>query len=345
MSDLDRIQQAQRRGLSNRRLKLTIYGSDRCNMRCPYCYQDHRGSHLTNDTAAGIVAFIDRRAAHLAFLELGFFGGEPLLAADNILRIMRGVQPAVRAHGVRLTASITTNAVLLEPRLDEILAAGVGGFQITLEGLAHVHDQTRIGPDRKPTFAVVWSALAALKNHAGAHVTTIRVHYRAETAGELPELVSRVGEAFLDDPRFRVLLFPVSAWGSKQDGWLKRLTKAEKAWIEGTALSVLPPQRRVRAMGANLETREAPSACYAAEANAFTISPTGRIGKCTVMTDDRNAVGQLTADGRLLIDHDRHAPWLQGLVEGDWERMSCPARRLWAKPAPAAPVEAAAQPA
>jgi sulfatase maturation enzyme AslB (radical SAM superfamily) len=86
----------------------------------------------------------------------------------GILKIMNAVHPHVLAHNVRVMASVTTNAVLLEPRLDELLSAQITGFQITLEGVSSVHDQTRVGPDRKPTFPIIWPALTSLRNHGGS---------------------------------------------------------------------------------------------------------------------------------------------------------------------------------
>jgi hypothetical protein len=48
--------------------------------------------------------------------------------------------------------------------------------------------------------------------------------------------------------------------------------------------------------------------------------------------DERNTVGRLSEEGDLLIDHDRHLPWLQGLISGDPLVLSCPAvAYLWSK--------------
>lgn len=123
------------------------------------------------------------------------------------------VHPRVLAHNVRLMASVTTNAVLLEPRLDELLSAQITGFQITLEGVSSVHDQTRVGPDRKPTFPIIWSALTSLRNHVRQHTTTIRVHYRAETVKQLPEFVSHIGDAPARGLLMRSII-AISYWSS-----------------------------------------------------------------------------------------------------------------------------------
>lgn len=131
----------------------------------------------------------------------------------GILKIMNAVHPHVLAHNVRLMASVTTNAVLLEPRLDELLTAQITGFQITLEGVSSVHDQTRVGPDRKPTYPIIWSALTSLRNHVRQHTTTIRVHYRAETVKQLPEFVSHIGDAPARGLLMRSII-AISYWSS-----------------------------------------------------------------------------------------------------------------------------------
>ena len=73
--------------------------------------------------------------------------------------------------------------------------------------------------------------------------------------------------------------------------------------------------------------------CYAARANAFVVRSDGRVAKCTVaFQDDRNTVGRLTEDGGLIIDHERHLPWLRGLISGDSAELTCPARHVvWKK--------------
>jgi uncharacterized protein len=79
--------------------------------------------------------------------------------------------------------------------------------------------------------------------------------------------------------------------------------------------------------------------CYAARANAFVIRSNGDVAKCTVaFTDDRNKIGRLTPDGELQVDHNRHLPWLAGLMTGDPSELSCPALHvIWGGP-PSSPV-------
>jgi hypothetical protein len=55
------------------------------------------------------------------------------------------------------------------------------------------------------------------------------------------------------------------------------------------------------------------------------------VAKCTVaFEDDRNTIGRLEENGDLVVDHDRHLPWLRGLLSGEPVALSCPARGyLW----------------
>jgi uncharacterized protein len=84
------------------------------------------------------------------------------------------------------------------------------------------------------------------------------------------------------------------------------------------------------------EPDDGASPCYAARANSFVIRSDGRVGKCTVaLDDDRNTVGHLSADGRLILDASRIRPWIRGLVSLDPTELHCPLINLPAQGVPA----------
>lgn len=57
-----------------------------CNFRCWYCYENHiKGSCMTPETYGNVVKLVKNRIAkqpNLKYLQLSFFGGEPLLRFD-----------------------------------------------------------------------------------------------------------------------------------------------------------------------------------------------------------------------------------------------------------------------
>ena len=61
-----------------------------CNFRCWYCYENHiKGSCMTPETYGNVVKLVKNRIAkqpNLKYLQLSFFGGEPLLRFDEVVK-------------------------------------------------------------------------------------------------------------------------------------------------------------------------------------------------------------------------------------------------------------------
>ena len=75
-------------------MHLTLHVTNRCNMRCRYCYAGPPGSaDMTADTMRRAIAVgLERHQAEHPGDSLGviFFGGEPLLRRELIVRRGRG---------------------------------------------------------------------------------------------------------------------------------------------------------------------------------------------------------------------------------------------------------------
>lgn len=78
---------------SDRSLGLTIAPTLECNFCCPYCYE--KGQHKTSMTPEvedRLVSFVKERSRGLSELEIGWYGGEPLLQVDRIQRLTERIK-------------------------------------------------------------------------------------------------------------------------------------------------------------------------------------------------------------------------------------------------------------
>ena len=108
---------------------LRVSVTPRCNFRCRYCDPLGAGAHEPPGTlSVAEVAVVLRAAAALGMTSVRFTGGEPLLRKE--LPAMIAV--AKRELGIPDVA-VTTNASALEPRLPELLEAGLDRFNISLD--------------------------------------------------------------------------------------------------------------------------------------------------------------------------------------------------------------------
>ena len=126
--------------------QLIINPTLQCNFRCWYCYENHEGhTSMDDDTFQRVLRAIDRLIDSHANVSIGFFGGEPLLRYDNIVKpIIEHSTEYARQLNKEVTFSFTTNGYLLgEEQAEFFKNHNVQSFQITLDGGKEFHDKVR----------------------------------------------------------------------------------------------------------------------------------------------------------------------------------------------------------
>jgi uncharacterized protein len=337
--------------VTNDHLHLIVNPTERCNLRCVYCYESFALGKMSRPVVSGVLNLAKRRARiGLKTFRLDFFGGEPTVAWDVVETLARGLADICRADGVRMSGGLTTNGVLLtRPRIDRLAAWGLRSYQVTLDGPKAVHDRRRRGLRGAGSFDAVWKALESVKAAPHPLDVVVRTHFDPTT---LPRLLGETGfvrttaQAFVvGDRRFRLHFHALGRWGGPRDAETPAFASAREEWaaidalVEAALAAGCAPEQIVQYRRDAALGESGHAICYAARANAFVIRSDGRVGKCTLaFEDDRNVVGRLEENGDLVVDHARHLPWLRGLVSGDPLALSCPARgHLWSDDGPSAP--------
>jgi uncharacterized protein len=312
------FQIARARALSNERLHLIVLPTEKCNFRCVYCYEDFAIGRMNASVQEGILNLLRQRIERLKYLEIGWFGGEPLLAKDIIYRINRF---ALSNRGdCSFLSTISTNASLLElSTFRELVRHGVQLFQVTIDGAKELHDQTRITRNGQGTFCRIMENLEGIRASEVACTIVVRTHVSENNVSSLSNLILYFAKLWRGDHRFKIHLKPVEALGSANDPHFPFLRNKE-------ALR----QIRELAIHSGLElAKSASSMCYAAAANSFVIRADGRIAKCTVaFNDDRNCIGALTADGDMIIHAEKLRPWIGGVLADRQQDTYCPLHSL-----------------
>ena len=92
----------------------TILPTTACNARCYYCFeQGIKPVTMTQQTANDLVEFIESHCDNNRFVRISWFGGEPLVAANRINQICKGLQN----KGIGYESDITTNGFLFDEDL------------------------------------------------------------------------------------------------------------------------------------------------------------------------------------------------------------------------------------
>ena len=68
-------------------MKYTLFVTQQCNLRCSYCYIVKRDSQMSLSVAKKVIDLVYERTPPQENIDIGFFGGEPLLAFETIKSI------------------------------------------------------------------------------------------------------------------------------------------------------------------------------------------------------------------------------------------------------------------
>lgn len=243
-----------------------------CNLRCPYCFQEHSmhageghfSQLLSPARVEQIFRAIDRfRAAGSIPASLGvlpeakgcddpahqpdvtLFGGEPLL--EVTLPVVSQIVARCRERGIGVGA--VTNAVELQHFESLLGPSGISELQITIDGPPETHDRRRVGPRYKQTFALIADNVQRALDR-GAKVG-IRINVDAANSSGLDRL-----EAY----------FAERGW-SEHPGFIARAAEVHPGWapnpqrklISGSQLVQLtskkkPPERPEQSIESHEDT-------------------------------------------------------------------------------------------
>lgn len=306
-------------------LKLIILPTEKCNLRCTYCYEDFAIGRMLPEVTRGVKNLISRRGRDLRTLHLSWFGGEPLLAPREIIEICKHAQEVARENpGMEFQSSMTTNGVLLDiPMATQMTEIGVQSYQISLDGPEELHNTSRVTVNGGGTYQAIWSNLIKMHETDLQFIANLRVHYRPENWQALFPLLDDIKENFGGDYRFRVVFNPIVRMGGKNDDKITKITRKDK---EDIAAQLYARVGQNTMEGPAAEATEGMHAvCYAATANSLVIRSNGSVNKCTVaLNDDRNDVGRINEDGTFTLHRDKYLPWMKGLETQDPFALSCP---------------------
>lgn len=333
-----------------------LFPTEKCNFRCTYCYEDFEIGQMSSNLQLAIEKLLANRVVGLKRLNFSWFGGEPLLAKNVVLRLSRFAKKLCDENGVIFHGGFTTNAYLLDKELaKELLECNQNFYQITLDGIGEAHDKLRRRADGEGTFDVIWKNLLGLRDLPDFFECVLRIHVRRDNILNLELLMSEIAKEFGTDKRFRVNFQHLRDMGGEggktiEDG----ITLDELPDIEIKLRSILIDELN-KLSGEKLSTNQKldtlkiasvssssagesagsqrdgsmregePYICYASKPNSLIIRANGRIGKCTVaLSDERNDLGYLDDNGSLILNQEKLRPWIRGLETLEPDITGCP---------------------
>ena len=306
-------------------LELIIFPTEQCNFRCSYCYEDFEIGKMSDNVISAVKHLINYRVKNIRSLQLGWFGGEPLLAKDIMIDLSNHAKKRCEENNIAfLRGSVTTNGYMLNLKsLEELIAIKQSHFQISLDGFETIHDSTRKLASGRGTFEKIWNNLIALHRTDKDFQVLLRLHLTPENLESMKLLIETIKAELLPDQRFSFLLKPIGNWGGKNSANISTLNEIEQDVV------IAEFEKQLYGDAIPVDNDKAFYICYAAKPNVLTIRANGTIGKCTVaLSDPRNNIGHINDDGTLTINNEILQPWLRGFKTNDPALLGCPASGL-----------------
>ncbi len=279
------------RRYGNTTLFLTIAPTLACNFKCSYCFERNTSVRMTRDTEDALLSFAEKKLRKSERLLITWFGGEPTLCVESMIRLQSGLTSLAGKYQVEVhPSSIVTNGYLLDRQMArQLKEVGIVEAQITLDGPRAVHDSRRMMSGNRGTFDRI---VANLGEVADLLRIVIRVNIDRENMQQAEQVLEGLRANDVLD-KVNIYFAQVNpAGGACADLSAKCLTTKEFAEFQ------VELYRKLVATGWN--RIEYPSLapgghCGADSENAYVVAPDGTLFKCweELSDDSSGSVGNV----------------------------------------------------
>ena len=127
---------------------LCLHVAHTCNLNCSYCfasqgkYQGERAL-MSFETGKRAFDFLIENSGTRRNLEVDFFGGEPLMNWEVVVKLVEYARSIEKQHNKNFRFTLTTNGVLLDDEKIDFLNEHMSNVVLSLDGRPEIHDHFR----------------------------------------------------------------------------------------------------------------------------------------------------------------------------------------------------------
>lgn len=302
---------------SNDVLNLSILTTKQCNFRCDYCFEIRDNSNLKGESLSNLIEFISSYACKYKSININWYGGEPLLNFEPIVRITDSLIPICKLYNLEYFANITTNGYLLTKNcVDELVKLKVCSAQITLDGEKRTHDLRRKLYNGRGTYTTI---LDNLKYATTKMYVELRINVDNDNINHILGLLDDIAELKLENLGLSVCMVTPRENGICDINWEKEMTRKI---IEIYKYAI---QKRIRVSKLSELLIKSNRFCVVDSDSQFTITPNGSVYKCGesfIDANDPGYIGKIVSEGNMDIDIEKKLIWLKDPFN-DFKCMSC----------------------
>lgn len=291
----------------SKELDVVLIPTNMCNFKCTYCFQSHEENYMDENTEERVVRFLKKKIPKCQMLRVALFGGEPLLCADQLIRILSAADDTCRKNRIPMIGEISTNGYLLTPELFmQLLKLRIYDFQVCIDGPKEFHNKTRPHAYDADSYSVIMKNLKEIKKTVKSknYSFTIRINLTPQVEPYLDGFLQELAIDFKNDPCFHVAIQCVRNWGGNSitcDQIVDEEPSRYRHWY--SRISELGLQ------GASALHFNPFTYCTAYRKNGYIIDYDGSILKCTHSLQDENKVGYIDTKGNEVINDWKLSNW------------------------------------
>ncbi|MBR4320138.1 MAG: thioether cross-link-forming SCIFF peptide maturase, partial [Oscillospiraceae bacterium] len=139
---------------------MCLHISHDCNMRCKYCFAS-TGDFGTGrklmpvETGKLAIDFLLERSKDRKFLELDFFGGEPLMNFEAVKEVVKYAREREKEYGKTFRFTITTNGILLNDESIDFINKEMSNVVLSIDGRKETNDRMRPVVNGKGSYDII----------------------------------------------------------------------------------------------------------------------------------------------------------------------------------------------
>ncbi len=127
---------------------LCLHVAHTCNLNCSYCFASqgkYKGDRalMSFETGKRAFDFLIKNSGTRRNLEVDFFGGEPLMNWDVVVKLVEYARSVEKEHNKNFRFTLTTNGVLLDDEKIDFLNKHMSNVVLSLDGRQEIHDHFR----------------------------------------------------------------------------------------------------------------------------------------------------------------------------------------------------------
>lgn len=298
-------------------LSVVILPTLDCNFRCSYCFETTNDYRMSLETEKKVIKFFERETPHCKQLRLSWFGGEPLVCMEQVLRMSKKINNICKENKVPMYGTMSTNGYCLEvPVFRELIKNRITEFQICLDGPERFHNVSRPHFSNDDSYSKILGNLINIKNNvsSGVYKIVIRCNVTPTVEPYIEEYMNDLSRYFKGDNRFSLVFQCVRNWGGEKVKE-EHIVKSEQEVYK--KLYLMAREKGLNAAEA-LSFTPVVGVCQAAQKNGFMIDPKGNLHKCSLAmfnndTKDVDQIGTIDVDGRKLVNEKKLSKWLMGM--------------------------------